>query len=541
MKITEQLLKKPDIKYWPEVRWWLAEGFHTDKTLKNDVSLLHKSGFGAAEFLAMGEPGIDNSLYGWGSEEWVHDSKVVIDEVTKYGMGASMTSGTNWSNANLTTITPDDRAAAKELNFTVESVKAGETRSGRLAKSVVKMSSVKMLELIAVVAGKVTTPDEQGMCMEESSIVILTDSVIDESLTWTAPEDGDYELLTFWLHGTGQTAEPSVSISYTVNYIDKYGIEALIEYWNNEVLKPEMIATIKENGRVMMYMDSLELFTSGEGGVFWGYTLLEEFKTRRGYDLTTYLPYIIKHSPGMMMPGIYYYEGTHKTVIEKVRNDFFQTITDLYMENMLKPMQEWLHSVGMELRAEISYGLSFEISQPGKYVDGVETESLEFVSQIDAYRGLSGTAHLYQHLYSSETGATLHNYMLGLDFFTQIIYTQFAAGVNKTVLHGYSSIAGSDAATYWPGHEGMLPIFSERFGIRQPAWQHYNDWTDMLARYQMILRQGKPRIDIGMLRIDYNYNNLYLLYGNEVDIYENNLMLAKQGIYWKDMKLQNSR
>ena len=32
-------------------------------------------------------------------------------------MGVSMTSGTNWSNANLITITPDDKAAAKELEL----------------------------------------------------------------------------------------------------------------------------------------------------------------------------------------------------------------------------------------------------------------------------------------------------------------------------------------------------------------------------------------------------------------------------------------
>lgn len=47
------------------------------------------------------------------------------------------------------------------------------------------------------------------------------------------------------------------------------------------------------------------------------------------------------------------------------------------------------------MRSEISYGLPFEISQPGKYVDDVETESLEFASQIDSYRGLAGTAHIY--------------------------------------------------------------------------------------------------------------------------------------------------
>ena len=101
---------------------------------------------------------------------------------------------------------------------------------------------------------------------------------------------------------------------------------------------------------------------------------------------------------------------------------------------MLKPMQEWLHTHNMTLRAEISYGLPFEISQPGKYVDGIETESLEFASQIESYRNLAGPAHIYNRTYSSETGATLLNYMMGLDFYTQIIFTQFAAGVTKTVL-----------------------------------------------------------------------------------------------------------
>ncbi len=540
MGIAKEQLKTPDIIYRPEVRWWLAEGFHTDETLKNDIKMLHDAGFGAAEFLAMGEAGADSSVYGWGSEEWVHDSNLVIEEATKRGMGASVTSGTNWSNANLTSIVPDDKAAAKELDFMAETVKAGKTRTGRLKKCNIVMPNVNVQELVAVVAGKVIGADEEAAILDKSSLIVLTGSVQEESLIFRAPEDGDYELFTFWLHGTGQTAEPSVSISYTVNYLDQYGVKALIDYWEKELMKPELVRRIKENSRVMMYMDSLEVSTYGKGGVFWGYHLLEEFKKRRGYDLTPYLPYIIKRSKGMMMPGVFYYEAEDKTWISKLRNDFYQTLTDLYMENMLHPFREWLHSAGMELRAEISYGMPFEISQPGKYVDGIETESLEFASQIDAYRGLAGTAHLYNRLFSSETGATLFNYMLGLDFYTQIIYTQFAAGINKTVLHGYSSIAGSEASTYWPGHEGMLPVFSERFGCRQPAWQHYKDWTDMIARYQMLLRQGSPRLDIGILRLDYYFNNMYMMYGNEKETYEQKLMRANEGIYWKDMKLQNA-
>lgn len=533
-------LKRPDVKYRPDVRWWLAEGFHTDRTLKNDISMLDESGFGAVEFLAMEEPGADSALYGWGAEEWVHDSHVIVDETTKRSMGVSMTSGTNWSNANLITITPDDRAAAKELDYALETLKPGESRSGAILESRLFMPGVTRQDMVAVVAVKSLDERDGKKYLDRDSIQVLTGQVKDGRLDWTAPCDGEYLLFYFWIHGTGQTASPSVSVSYTVNYIDRYGIDAFIEYWDNTVLTSELKDNIRKNGRAMMYMDSLELATFGKGGQFWGYHFMEEFSARRGYDLTPYLPFIVKKAGMMAQTFEYHYHMEDAAFAEKLYNDLYQTMTDLYMDNMLKPMQEWLHSVGMTLRAEISYGLPFEISQPGKYVDGIETESLEFASQIEPYRNLAGPAHIYNRTYSSETGATMLNYMMGLDFYTQIIFTQFAAGVTRTVLHGYSSIAGSDASTYWPGHEGMWPIFSERFGVRQPAWQHYNDWTGMIARYQMILRQGKPRMDLGVLRLDYNFNNLYMAEGGEKHLYEEELMRGNEGVYWKDMKLQNA-
>ena len=64
----------PEKQYRPDVRWWLAEGMHTDQTLKNEMQMLDDMGMGAIEFLAMEDPGADSKLYGWGAEEWVHDT-----------------------------------------------------------------------------------------------------------------------------------------------------------------------------------------------------------------------------------------------------------------------------------------------------------------------------------------------------------------------------------------------------------------------------------------------------------------------------------
>ena len=536
--------RDPGSEYRPYIRWWLAEGLHTDETLKMEIEQLDRTGFGGVEFLAMEEPGADSKLYGWGSEEWVHDTHTIVRETTEHGMAVSMTSGTNWSNANLITITPDDDAASKELDFAVEELAAGASRSGPLARAELTMPGVTKQELEAVTAIRKVREENGVVFLDRNSAAVLTNLVRTDPeqgavLDWTAPAEGDWLLFFFWIHGTGQTAEPSVSTSYTINYFDRAGIRAFTEYWDDVVLTPQLREDLYRNLRGMMYMDSLELGTFGRGGQLWSRHFREEFERCRGYDIAPYLPFIVK-KPGMLQPVYeYYYSSDDAVFLEKLLNDLYQTNTDLYMENILQPMQEWLHTHKMTLRSEISYGLPFEISQPGKYVDGIETESLEFASQIDSYRGLAGAAHIYDRVYSSETGASLLNYMMGLPFYTQIIYTQFAAGVTRTVLHGYSSIRGSEESTAWPGHEGMWPVFSERFGERQPSFRHYGDWLKMLSRYQLVLRQGRPRMDLAILRLDYNFNNLLFL-DDEVDLYENRLMRANEGIYWKDPGLQNA-
>ena len=128
-----RLIKNPPIEYRPELRWWLAEGLHTDETLRYEIDTAHRLGFGGMEFLAMDEGDIDHSRYGWGAEEWVHDSQIVVEETTKRNMSVSFTSGTNWSNANLPTIDADHPAAAKELDVVSEDLPAGASRSGRPA------------------------------------------------------------------------------------------------------------------------------------------------------------------------------------------------------------------------------------------------------------------------------------------------------------------------------------------------------------------------------------------------------------------------
>jgi hypothetical protein len=555
----------PAVEYRPELRWWLAEGLHTDVTLRREVETAHRLGFGGMEFLAMDEGAIDHTRYGWGSEEWVHDSQIVVEETTARGMSVSFTSGTNWSNANLPTIDADHPAAAQELDVVHEDLPGGSSRTGALRRIDLdapiaettlpgERGAVHVQTLVAVLATRVVSTAAGTAAgptvLDAGSVVDLTGTVVDEALDWTAPDDGDWRLSAFWSHGTGQTASPSATVNWTVNYLERAGVDAVIDYWDRVVLTPELRAEIARNPRAQMYMDSLELSTYGAGGLFWGAHVAEEFRARRGYDITPWLPFLTRSAPFMASSTTYHAEPLPEQAVdvEKVRFDYVRTLTDLYIENMLRPFAAFLHDNGMTLRSEISYGLPFELTRPGPEVDGIETESLEFASQIDAYRLLAGPAHLFGKQYSSETGATTRNHMLDHQFYDQIIATQLAAGITKTVLHGWASTSGAEGVTQWPGHEGMWSMFSERFDTRQPASEFYPLWNDAIGRYQYVLRQGRPRIDVGILHTDHFTDNASGMVFRGADgsripdevAYGQQWMRDRQNHWWRDLGMQDA-
>ena len=574
----EALIQSPEINFRPDLRWWLAEGLHTDETLRKNVREIHDNGFGAAEFLAMPEPGADSKVYGWGSPEWTDDTRLIVEETTQLGLGFSLTSGAHWANANLPDTyiwqgepyNPDNKAAAQELDYATILLPAGERFNGVLPLSLPveanagdfkgREASYTKQIFQGVVAAKLLAPRANSgqafaYAQGEGTGVLDAESLIDLSavvtgegetrrLCWTAPSDGTYALFAYWMHGTGQTAKPSVSTNYTISYVDDYGVKALIDYWEEIVLTDSLRETIRKNGRGEIYMDSLELVTAGAGGVYWGWHVREAFQKRKGYDIFKYAPLLTLDGVRVESNAAKQYDykahdAAGAAMARKVRMDFYDVLSTLYLENVLKPLQTWLHGLGMTLRAEPSYGMPYEISTPAKYIDGIETESFAQVADVDLYRAMLGSAHMYNRPFSSETGAVDGgNYVFNMDDWTQLCLLQFAAGVNRTVFHGYSAVEGSEADTYWPGHEGMYARFSERFNSRQPASAHYPLWTQMLARLQKLLRQGRPARDIAILRTDYAFIN----YGqpNDRDDFTKNPFMHDEPHFWRDLSLQRA-
>ena len=545
----DSLFQDPGMEYRPEARWWLAEGSHTDETLKESIKELYDNGFGAVEFVTLDESAyLDDARYAWGSEEWIHDSHLIMEECNKYDMGVSFTSGTHWSTANLTTITPDDQAASQELGYTTIELAAGQNFNGALPTPELTADATKM-RFEKVVAAKKTSISEDGKItsLAEDSLIDITSFAKQVDGVWTidytAPSDGDYLLFSFWQYGTSESYKPAVTgKSYTINYFSREGIDTLIDYWDEHVLDDSMKKMIKENGDVSMYMDSMELGTHGTNstGNLWCEDYLQEFQTRRGYDISKYLPLLIMQS-NVSFTADPLYKFTidgNDDLCAKLRNDLYQTNTELYMEECLDILRDWVNSFGMTLRAENSYGTQTCVSQSVKSIDYVETESLEFGTELDMFRLQAGATHLYGKTYSSETGAMWYeNYWYNNEYYRQLFYTQFASGIQRTVVHGYSSAYGPEEHCSWPGYEGMQEIFSERFNKRQPNAIDYPELMEHVARTQKALRQGTIQMDLGILRTDYNVNMVIGFNGRNNS---NNFVRQHKGYYWQDTTLQDA-
>ncbi|WP_196791066.1 hypothetical protein [Motilibacter aurantiacus] len=72
---------------------------------------------------------------------------------------------------------------------------------------------------------------------------------------------------------------------------------------------------------------------------------------------------------------------------------------------MLTPLREWLNSVGIETRAQISYGVAVETSEPIMAVDHPEAENFNQYDQVVIFRLWTGGAKLESNVLSTETGA----------------------------------------------------------------------------------------------------------------------------------------
>lgn len=379
-------------------------------------------------------------------------------------------------------------------------------------------------------------PDHEGsIALVPSSVGDVTAAVSDGALEHSFEEGNGHPwvLLDFQQTASGLIAQrggfTATQPNYVVDHWSRDGVEVQAAFWDEHVLTRKVRANLRRTGGAV-FEDSLELGEKQK----WTWGLLEKFEERRGYDATTLLPALADvgvqgdEEPAFELPG----------VGPKVREDYRRTLSDLYNEEYVRPMQRWARGHGLDFRAQ-AYGTPIATAEASAEAGIPEGESLNFgsgnpVGAEQNYRVVSGGAHLsgrglvsveccaafFGNYRSSLAGpdvpggfgeggdgsAVGGKYSQGL---LDSIHRAYAGGVNQLVWHGFAyrdappgdGTAGRDGGT-WPGYNpwdifGLLNA-SETFGPRQASWADYSAVNDSLARTQLALRQGKSVVDVGV-------------------------------------------
>ncbi len=222
-----------------------------------------------------------------------------------------------------------------------------------------------------------------------------------------------------------------------------------------------------------VFSDSLEVMASD-----WTPDLLDQFRRRRGYDLTPLLPALaLGRDPRSAA----------------VRHDWGQTLTELANENYLVPVEHWARAHGVLFRSQ-TYGDPPVALSSNALVDLPEGEGFRWREFCES-RWAASAAHLYgRPVVSSETWTWLHSpayRATPLDMKAEAD-RHFLQGINQLVGHGWPYSPPSAPEPGWAFYAAAA------FSSHNPWWFVMPDVAAYLQRLSFLLRQGAPVIDVAL-------------------------------------------
>jgi len=624
-KFSEENLPMEDR---PQVRWWLAQGYHSDETIVESIEDLYELGYGGVELLCLTAVEKGSSLYGWGSEEWYNDMKLVVETCGRLGMSVSFAAGPNWQpsfpyygtntdvagnsslsdyyddyailrengrnvleaayasgtsnvnyyipgNSGLTPANAGDEGAVLTLDPNVDVfnqglgmgitvandegkdenvsvwVKAGETvqidltsytyvsaaaggggfpggpggpppmmaaetepTANLMGTNVARQcytvgfenfETISVAKAAAENAVEVTldgvTQFTESQLTPGTADSLITVSENNEgdtiyTFTWTAPEgEGWYVLTPSWRIGVGSGTEADTfDYGYMImmNHFTTSAADAVVAFWQSYLLDEEMVSLFeKYDMNIDYFLDSWEV--SKLGNYYWSNEMSDIFQDLHGYDVTPYLPYLFDDELTL----------TDGISMDAVKNDMQAAMTEAHII-FLERLSENFHNVydNMGIRVQPGYGSDLTTSNVIRAVDVPETESLAFKFSVESFKLMSGGVHLSgANEFSSET-----NNWLGVDYASYsdqmyVVHQQMAAGVNRTVWHGYETLASNEKSLSWPNNSGGIGC---QFGsVSIPTSTMESDYSYHITLLQNVLKTGVETVDIGIMQNGY--------------------------------------
>jgi hypothetical protein len=350
-----------------------------------------------------------------------------------------------------------------------------------------KAAFVPVLDLY----GEASAPVAAADAVAKSDVVDLTGKMKpDGSLDWTPPA-GDWVVIRFGESLLGITNHPAtkeatglevdkLNAGFVKHYMDGY-----LDSYKNTV-GPEMMG---KKGIRYVITDSWEA-----GSQNWTDKMPEEFKTRRGYDMTPWLPVLT----GVVVES--------SEASDKFLWDFRKTISDLIADEHYGQVQASLKARGIG-----HYGESHE-SGRAFVSDGMEVKKLDDIPMSAMWTQVPGmnkvqygynaddresasVAHIYgQNIAAAESmTAAAAPWAWAPDTLKPTADQELLNGINRFVIHesAHQPLVAPHTA---PGL--TLGPFGQWFNRNETWAEQASTWINYIARSSYLLQQGHFGADV---------------------------------------------
>ncbi|MEC3965870.1 glycosyl hydrolase [Flagellimonas halotolerans] len=331
--------------------------------------------------------------------------------------------------------------------------------------------------------------DEDAIGKE--NVIDLTDKFQgDGTLVWEVPK-GTWKIIRLGYSLTGRENHPA-SPEATGLEVDKLDEDAVRKYINHylDLYQDATGGQMGESGLGYVILDSYEA-----GHMNWTHDMFEEFSSRRGYDMRTWIPVLT----GRVIES--------REASERFLWDFRKTIGEMISDNHYDIIGEELHKRGMKRYTESHEGNRIFLADgmdvkrnadipmsamwtPGSLAGGMDEE----VRSEGDIRESASVANIYgkpfvaaESMTSIQNGFSWHPEKL-----KRTADLELASGLNRFVIH---------TSVHQPLDDKMPGFSLGPFGqyfTRQETWSGAGaqSWISYLSRSCYLLQQGQNVADV---------------------------------------------
>lgn len=364
--------------------------------------------------------------------------------------------------------------------------------------------------------------------LQDADAIYLSEQMDENgNLVWDAPE-GDWTIVRLGHASNYHITRPSpyLAVGLESDRLHPRGINTHFEHR----LKPIIEAAGEKAGRTLKYIhiDSWEA-----GGQNWTVGFEEEFRKRRGYDITPWLPVLTGHTVDTR-------ENTARFLW-----DLRRTVSEVTLDNYIIRLKELIAPYGMKNSNE-PYGRlginSFDYAANSDFIIAEFWTEREIIDKFPPFsdywyhsmKGLASVANTYgktrvgAEAFTGSRGWVDHPYLIkgmGDEAFCQ--------GINHYIYHLYAHQAYDDRK---PGLTHRR--WGQHINRYQTWWNMSKPYFDYVARCQALLQKGRRVVDVASMYtegapLNFNNINFSLPFGYDYDFITSEIierMTVKDGI-----------